>query len=106
MEIDVDGFRASWTPESPSVQVTGEIDVATAPAFASVLHEVLALGGRPVKIDMHAVTFADASLPRVLVHAQKLYESETQDPVIEIVAASHVVERVLRLVELERFLAE
>jgi anti-anti-sigma factor len=104
MDIEVDGFRARWTPGSPSVEVIGEIDLATAAAFAKVLDEVLASGRRPVALDMGAVTFADASLPRVLVHAQKIYESPDRKPVIEVVAASRVVERVLRLVELERFL--
>jgi anti-anti-sigma factor len=106
MEIEVDGFRASWTPESGSVEVIGEIDLATVPAFSKVLDEVLTVGNRPVKLDMHAVTFVDASLPRALVRAQKTHQSRDRRPVIEVVRASGVVRRVLGLVDLERFLAQ
>ena len=106
MGIEVDGFRANWTPESASLEVTGEIDLATAPAFSKVLDEVLTLGNRPVKVDMHAVTFVDASLPRALVQAQKAHQSRDRRPVLEVVRASRVVRKVLRLVDLERFLAQ
>jgi anti-anti-sigma factor len=105
MEISTNRFQASWTPDSPSIQVTGEIDLVTAPAFARMLDNALAVGRHPVKLDMQAVTFVDASLPRVLVRAQKDHQSSDDEPVIKVVAASNIVERVLRLVELERFLA-
>jgi anti-sigma B factor antagonist len=55
----------------PVVEVTGEIDVATAPQLRESLHEVIARGNPTLVLDLLAVTFLDSTALGVLVGALK-----------------------------------
>jgi anti-sigma B factor antagonist len=97
-------FRATWTPAASAIEVVGEIDIATAPKLAEAIEGALAQGLRPIRLDMRAVTFIDASVLGLFVRVQKRYERTDGAPVVEVVAGPFV-ERVIRLAEMERFLA-
>lgn len=54
---------------SARVAPVGEIDSATAPELAAALRQVAVSGARRVVIDLHGVTFLDASELHVLAEA-------------------------------------
>ncbi len=53
------------------VTVTGEIDVATAPALRERLYAIIERGGSRVVVDLLAVTFIDSTALGVLIGALK-----------------------------------
>lgn len=55
----------------PVVQVSGEIDVATAPALDAAMREQIDAGHLVLVLDMHRVTFLDSSGLGVLVSHHK-----------------------------------
>jgi anti-sigma B factor antagonist len=59
-------FEVVVTPagEGVLVAVTGELDIATAPAFEATLLEQLAEG--PVRLDLQALSFMDSTGIRIL----------------------------------------
>jgi len=54
-------------PGGTAVAVTGEVDLATAPKLAELLHEYVAATGGDVVVDASALTFIDSSGVAVLV---------------------------------------
>src|ERR687887_2936569 len=66
------------TTEDPfGIRLAGEIDMATAPALEAALLVALA-DGRPVTVEMKAVTFIDSSGLKVIVAAAS--ESSSEEP--------------------------
>jgi anti-sigma B factor antagonist len=55
------GFHARVSEREIVLCVRGEIDLATSPALAHAIDEVLGCGVPEVVVDLHAVTFCDAS---------------------------------------------
>jgi anti-sigma B factor antagonist len=55
----------------PVVVVTGELDLATAPALRELLEGHLAVGRSTIAVDLRAVTFLDSTALGVLVGACK-----------------------------------
>jgi anti-sigma B factor antagonist len=51
------------------INISGEVDIAAAPAFAQALHEANASSATSVIVDMAAVTFLDSAGIRVLMDA-------------------------------------
>lgn len=97
-------FRAAWSPGSATVEVAGEIDIATAPMLAEALDGALAHARPPIRLDMRGVTFVDASVLGLLVRAQNRYGRGDGVAVVEVIAGPFV-EKVMRLAQMEHFLA-
>jgi anti-sigma B factor antagonist len=60
------GLSAQLTPWGTILAVRGELDLATAPELARALDEAWAAGG-DVRLDLHATTFAESTVLRVLL---------------------------------------
>ncbi len=56
---------------TPVITVTGEIDVATAPALRERLHSQVAAGHATLVVDLLGITFLDSTALGVLVGALK-----------------------------------
>ena len=82
-----DTFSVSVESEDSSyvVSVTGEVDVATAPALRERLHEVIADGPAVLVVDLLGVTFIDSTALGVLIDALK--RSEAVGAVMRIVVS-------------------
>src|SRR5271166_2915728 len=65
------GITVALRGEVPVVAVSGEIDVATAPALRDRLHELLAEGHATIVVDLLGVTFLDSTALGVLVGTVK-----------------------------------
>ncbi len=61
------------------IAVSGEVDVATAPALREQLYEAVDSGGGPVIVDLLAVTFLDSTALGVLIGARERSESLGRD---------------------------
>jgi anti-sigma B factor antagonist len=94
----VDQLVIETTEEPFGLRLSGEIDMATAPALEAALLVALA-AGRPVTLDMKDVTFIDSSGLKVIVSAAA--ESTSTEP-LTVLEPSAVVLRVLELFGAER----
>ena len=87
------------TTEDPfGMRLSGEIDMASAPALEEALLVALA-DGRPVTVDMHDVTFIDSSGLKVIVASAA--ESTSPEP-LTVKDPSRAVWRVLELFGIEQ----
>jgi anti-anti-sigma factor len=87
------------TTEQPfGLRLSGEIDMASAPALEEALLVALA-DGRPVTVDMHDVTFIDSSGLKVIVSTAA--ESTSREP-LTLKDPSPAVRRVLELFGMEQ----
>jgi anti-sigma B factor antagonist len=83
------------------VEVSGEIDLATAPSLAAALDDIEAGSGRRVHLDLADVTFLDSSGISVLVECRKRLGDGGGDLVLH--RATPTVQRVLEIAGLETF---
>jgi anti-anti-sigma factor len=105
--LDTPQLKVDWLPGSP-MRVMGELDIATAPALSAVIDKAIVwtIGWKyPLQLDMGGVSFIDASALRVLATAQSKYGNTDGAPVLQIIRASPIVERVLGIVQMEYLLA-
>jgi anti-anti-sigma factor len=89
------------------VQVTGELDMLTAPALRAVVAEVFGDGlltGRTLVFDLSSVDFLGSSGLAVLAEAVQLAES-TALPPIRVVLASRPVRRAVEVTGMDAVLA-
>lgn len=93
-------FSADATPIRGGIRlvVTGELDVATAPAFAAALSDALGAGGT-VELDLAGVSFMDSKGLGVLVDAQR---TAGDDRPIGVAEASRTVRKLLKVTGLDR----
>jgi anti-sigma B factor antagonist len=85
------------------VELTGEIDLYTAPPFKDDLVAVINEGAHDVVVDLSAVTFIDSTALGVLISGVKrLHEVDGR---LFIVAASRPVVRILAITGLDRVLS-
>lgn len=85
------------------VELTGEIDLYTAPRFKDDLVAVINEGAREVVVDLAGVTFIDSTALGVLISGVKrLHEVDGR---LLIVAASRPVVRILEITGLDRVLS-
>jgi anti-sigma B factor antagonist len=59
------------SPETTVVAVTGDLDIASAPAFKQALGDLMGTGVRHVEIDLHETDFIDSSGLGVLLWADR-----------------------------------
>jgi anti-sigma B factor antagonist len=86
------------TDDPNGVRLTGEIDMATAPALTEALLTAMA-GGKTITIDMADVTFMDSSGLQAILAAAA--EATTDDPLV-VKDPSAAVLRVMELVGVEQ----
>jgi anti-sigma B factor antagonist len=86
------------TDDPYGVRLTGEIDMATAPALTEALLAAMA-GGKTITIDMADVTFMDSSGLQAILTAAA--EATTEDPLV-VKDPSAAVLRVMELVGVEQ----
>jgi anti-sigma B factor antagonist len=85
------------------VELTGEIDLYTAPRFKDDLVAVINEGAHEVVVDLAGVTFIDSTALGVLISGVKrLHEVDGR---LLIVAASRPVVRILEITGLDRVLS-
>ncbi|PPK67512.1 STAS domain-containing protein [Actinokineospora auranticolor] len=77
------------------VEVTGEVDLATAPQLEQALDDALAQPGGGVRVDLSGVEFMDSAGLRVLVAALRKAEESGRSLVLD---SPH--ERVRRIIEI------
>jgi anti-sigma B factor antagonist len=82
-----------WTGRTVLVQVTGEVDIVTAPHVDDVMSEVLREAPRMVVVDLSGVAFLGVAGLSVLVDADQRTEAGT----LRIVATGRPVLRILHL---------
>lgn len=88
------------TTEHPfGLRLSGEIDMASAPALEEALLVALA-DGRPVTVDMHDVTFIDSSGLKVMVSTATESTSRVS---LTVKDPSRAVRRVLELFGMDQF---
>jgi len=63
--------RITRTGKNVTVNVSGEVDLATAPQLDMALSEALAGGGTRLLLDFHGVTFLDSEGMKALVKAHR-----------------------------------
>jgi anti-anti-sigma factor len=85
-----------------SLEVAGELDVATAGALRDHLALLVEYGTGDVDIDMAGVTFCDAATLTVLVATRQQLERIGRD--LHVLAVSRPVERLLELTSLNTIL--
>lgn len=90
---------SGWTV----VQVTGEVDIYTAPVLREQIVDLISDGCRRLVIDMQAVTFIDSTGLGVLIGALKRLRGGNGE--LRVVAATQPVLRMLRVTGLHRVLA-
>jgi anti-anti-sigma factor len=101
---DAPVVRIEWIAgSSPSIVVSGEIDVVTAPTFAQMVDVALACGQCPVRIDLSEATFIDASVLGIIASAEARHGADS-GPVLEIVGASGLVAKVFEIADLDHML--
>jgi len=85
------------------VELTGEVDLYTAPRFKDDLVAVINEGARDVVVDLAGVTFIDSTALGVLISGVKrLHEVDGR---LLIVAASRPVHKILAITGLDKVLA-
>jgi anti-sigma B factor antagonist len=95
-------LRVTTTAGSTVVEVGGEIDVASAPQLRHCLHQRIDAGSRQLVVDLRRVSFIDSVGLGVLVGAQRrLLRAGHHDTGMQLVGASGIVLRALRLTGLE-----
>jgi anti-anti-sigma factor len=92
----VDQLKIETTEHPFGLRLSGEIDMASAPALQEALIVALA-DGRPVTLEMKDVTFIDSSGLKVIVSLA----AESAEP-LTLKDPSAVVRRVLELFGMER----
>jgi anti-sigma B factor antagonist len=80
------------------IEPAGEIDLATAPTLERALVKAGAAGTPVVVVDLHGVTFIDASGIRALLHGQRRLRALGGDLIVT--SADGVVRRVFELLGL------
>ena len=75
------------------IVIGGELDVLTAPVILEVVPELAAIDAKAIDIDLTNVTFLSAAGVRALLCLKHSV------PAVRVVAASPIVERVLKLTE-------
>lgn len=88
---DQDGFSIT--------EVSGEVDVHTAPELDQCLSEVIAAGGRKIVVDLSAVDFLDSTGLGVLVKALKQVRDEEGS--VSVVATTERITKVFRITGLD-----
>ena len=84
------------TPVGVILAVAGEVDLVSAPQLLAALRDALA-SGRPVVVDLGAVTFLDSSGLNVLIEAHKRAEELTT-----VMALRSVPPRIQKLLHITR----
>jgi anti-sigma B factor antagonist len=80
------------------LNVTGEIDVYTAPQFKEAVNDILADGEKHLVIDMAGVTYMDSSGFGTLLSATK--RLRPQGGTVNLVKVSPAIDRILRITRL------
>ena len=96
------GLRQEAAGNWTVLQVTGEIDAATAPLLREGLLETIASGGRRLVLDLSAVAFMDSTALGVLVGTHK--RLRTLDGSLRLVANTPASTRILTLTGLDHVL--
>jgi anti-anti-sigma factor len=94
----VEQLQIATSDDPFGLRLSGEIDMATAPALQEALIVALA-DGRPVTVDMRDVTFIDSSGLKVIVTAAA--ETDPDRP-LTVMEPSAAVRRVLELFGMEQ----
>jgi anti-sigma B factor antagonist len=85
------------------VQVTGEIDMASAPELRDCLHQTINAGSRQLIVDLRQVSFIDSMGLGVLVGTRRhLRAQHPGDGSLQLIGAEGLVLRVLRVSGLDR----
>src|SRR5687768_16417848 len=79
--------------ERCGIVIGGELDVLTAPVVLEAVAELAAIDDKPIDIDLTNVSFVDAAGVKALLCLKHSL------PAVRVVAASPIVERVLKLTE-------
>jgi anti-anti-sigma factor len=97
------GFAAAMEPDGDEVVVVvrGEVDLASAPSFSTVVHEAMRAQPRLV-LDLSETTFLDSTGIAVLVSAHHALGRDRSAIVVR--DASPVVRKVLRISGLDTLL--
>ncbi len=98
---EAETFRCGWFPfgDCAVVRVTGEIDLASAPALVTETVAAILDHSARVIIDLGAVTFVDSSGVDALLEAHDL--ATAAGGWVRIAAAGRSVRKVLRLTEVD-----
>ena len=94
----MDQLDIATTQDPFGLRVSGEIDMASAPALEEALLVALA-DGRPVTVDMHDVTFIDSSGLKVIL---SIAAESTPGTPLTLKDPSPAVRRVLELFGMEQ----
>ena len=84
---------------STRIELTGELDIATAPDLEQALETPLAAGAEDIVLDLRGVTFIDSSGLRVVLVASRSAASEGRRLIV--VPGDGQVLRVIRLAQVE-----
>jgi anti-sigma B factor antagonist len=95
MKSDQASFERRQRHGRNTLVVTGQIDMANAPAFRQELRAVAAETRSPTLVDLSAVTFLDSSGLNALVDANR--SSEDSDVSLVLLNPSPVCRRVLEI---------
>lgn len=101
---DVPVFQVSIEPlrDTVRVAVTGEIDIATAPAVGAELTQMIDAGFRRVVLDLRDVSFMDSTAIRTILTAKQ--RAQEHDVAFTLVEISGPVKRILDIAGLTALL--
>lgn len=104
VELQRTGFavEAERSERSTVLKLSGELDVATAPALESAVCSAFAADPTSMVIDLSRLSFLDSTGIRVLVTAAR--QAETDGCPIVVMAPTAQVMRVLRLTGVDRLI--
>ena len=94
-------FRLNLLPGCALVTVSGEVDVATAPALGEAIWEGLVQSPRIV-VDLKGVRFIDSTGLRVLVTAQK--HAQQDGGCLTLIQPPRIMWRVLQAMQMDQIL--
>jgi stage II sporulation protein AA (anti-sigma F factor antagonist) len=95
-------FRLGQNGTAETLYVTGELDVASAPALEHAVAHALDGQGGEFRLDIGGLTFMDSTGAQGLMHAHNRVEALGRRLVI--VSPTHAVRRVLDLMGLDQVL--
>ena len=96
------GFHAGADVDGVTIQLHGELDMATAPRLGRVLDEALDAMPDTVRLDLSDLTFLDSTGIRVLITASR--RAKAQDCSVILHAPREHVLRTLKLTGVDRLM--
>jgi anti-sigma B factor antagonist len=79
------------------VPVSGEVDLATAPALEAALHDAIAAPAGRVVLDCAGLTFMDSSGLRVLIEAKRALDVQGRGPDFHMVNLGEAPRRAIEI---------